>query len=292
MISPMKTIPPKLKWLFVAVFFLSACQPAAQSQQAPAGGTVEFPLPTVIVTPTEPRIDPTPTLPVPTPLPTAIAFCPPLEGFSLSQIENSIVNSFNPPPPGSDDPHQGIDIADLIQNSQVAIAGRPVFAITEGQTALVIADRFPYGVAILVETPLDSLPEDWIEQLQLQGLAENFTPNTALTCPQELEAPAWKAKPNQSLYILYAHLQNPAGIELGDPISCGQQLGEIGETGNALNPHLHIEMRVGPSGARFESMAHYDASASVAEMNAYCTWRISGLFRLIDPLELLRIALG
>ena len=58
-------------------------------------------------------------------------------------------------------------------------------------------------------------------------------------------------------------------------------------SGNALNPHLHLEARVGPAGTRLDSMAHYDSSASPAEMAAYCLWRVSGAFQRINPLQLL-----
>jgi hypothetical protein len=61
----------------------------------------------------------------------------------------------------------------------------------------------------------------------------------------------------------------------------------VGDSGNALNPHLHLETRVGPAGARFSSLAHYDASASLEEMDNYCAWRVSGWFVLLDPLQLL-----
>jgi murein DD-endopeptidase MepM/ murein hydrolase activator NlpD len=73
-------------------------------------------------------------------------------------------------------------------------------------------------------------------------------------------------------------------LQPGAEVSCGEKLGAIGSSGNALNPHLHLEARAGPAGADFASMAHYDASASPAEMRAYCDWRVSGLFQLIDPM--------
>jgi murein DD-endopeptidase MepM/ murein hydrolase activator NlpD len=63
----------------------------------------------------------------------------------------------------------------------------------------------------------------------------------------------------------------------------------VGKSGNALNPHLHFEIKVGPAGLRFTSMAHYDASATLEEMATYCTWSISGLFQVVDPLRLLSL---
>jgi hypothetical protein len=37
-------------------------------------------------------------------------------------------------------------------------------------------------------------------------------------------------------------------------------------------------------------MAHYDNSATPAEMDQYCTWRVRGIFRLVDPLFLLGLS--
>jgi len=73
---------------------------------------------------------------------------------------------------------------------------------------------------------------------------------------------------------------------LGDAVACGQPLGTIGQSGNALNPHLHIEVRVGPAGARPGSLAHYTDSATLDEMAAYCAWRVSGLFAMTNPMLL------
>ncbi|RPI22437.1 MAG: hypothetical protein EHM70_23795 [Chloroflexota bacterium] len=81
-------------------------------------------------------------------------------------------------------------------------------------------------------------------------------------------------------------LETPA-LETGDEVACGQPLGAVGGSGNALNPHLHLETRLGPGGALIGSLAHYDSSASLLEMNRYCTWRVSGLFQILDPRRLL-----
>jgi murein DD-endopeptidase MepM/ murein hydrolase activator NlpD len=92
------------------------------------------------------------------------------------------------------------------------------------------------------------------------------------------------------LYLLYAHLQVAPDLQLGDQVACGGAIGAIGDSGNALNPHLHLELRIGPQASRFHSMAHYDASATPEEMASYCTWRVSGQYQLIDPLKLLRLS--
>ena len=78
-------------------------------------------------------------------------------------------------------------------------------------------------------------------------------------------------------------------MQLGDWLQCGWEIGTVGMSGNALNPHLHLEMRVGPAGARFNSMAHYISSASNEEMANYCAWRVSGQFQVVDPMLLFSI---
>ena len=44
------------------------------------------------------------------------------------------------------------------------------------------------------------------------------------------------------IYTLYAHCNN-IYVKEGDEISQGQEIGEVGETGNATGPHLHFEIR-------------------------------------------------
>ncbi len=158
-------------------------------------------------------------------------------------------------------------------------------AVLEGQVALVVSGRFPYGNAVLVETPLDTLPPAWLEKLDLPPVPAEPQVSNALTCPTPAASPEWDPEAH-SLYLLYAHMLEPPTLETADTVSCGQVIGAIGSSGNALNPHLHLEVRVGPAGARFPGMAHYDASAKPEEMTAYCQWRVSGSFVHIDPLLL------
>ena len=165
--------------------------------------------------------------------------------------------------------------------SGIALSGRPVQAVLPGRVAMALAGRFPYGNALLVETSLDRLPA----QSLLPTLAPTVQPLAALTCPTAAPA-AWDFA-GRSLYLLYAHLQDPPVVEPGEDLACGQTLGAVGGSGNALNPHLHLEARLGPSGARFESLAHYDPGASPEEMANYCAWRVSGVFQMFDPMSLL-----
>ncbi len=277
--------------MWLVGFALVACQPVPaavpeRSQTAlPSSATftatvtpMKTASPSFTLTSTSTQIPPTAAL---TP---AISICSPLEGYSLDQMAGLVSNPFHPPPPGSDDPHQAVDLADRHPDSQIALAGRVVQAVLGGSVAAVIQDRFPYGNALLVETPLEKLPYDLPAALGLTEPASTPFPNLNLNCPEVVQT-NWQA--DQSLYLLYAHLQQAPTLRPGDAVACGQALGFVGDSGNALNPHLHLEVRLGPSGARFGSLAHYDNSATLEEMDNYCTWRVRGVFSLVDPMRLL-----
>ena len=54
----------------------------------------------------------------------------------------------------------------------------------------------------------------------------------------------YKGRSERRTY-LYAHLERPAPVRVGQQIGAGRRLGSIGQTGNAAGTpcHLHIEMR-------------------------------------------------
>jgi murein DD-endopeptidase MepM/ murein hydrolase activator NlpD len=241
--------------------------------------------PTIIIPSASPTMTPSKVLsllPAPTPEPVV---CSPLAGFVAADLKNTISNPFHPPARGSDDPHHGVDLADM-DGRRVAQAGRIVQAVLPGRVAAVAADRFPYGNAVIIETTL--VGQSWLPVIDLPAseLLQEF--NSPLTCPPDF-ASSLKDTEGLSIYLLYAHLQALPSLVLGEEISCGQSIGRIGDSGNALNPHLHLEARRGPESARFSSMAHYTASASIEEMANYCTWRISGYFQMFDPMLLFEL---
>jgi len=269
--------------IFGALALLAACQPRAATP-APADAPTAAPT----VTRTLAAATETPAAPAPTPTAAPLAFCSPLQGFVQADLLARISNPFDPPAPGSDMPHQGVDIGDFdpISAARMAVPGRKVQAALPGTVALVQPERFPYGAAVIVETPLEALPTEL--QAQYRALEDwpPRSPNDALTCPTPPEPFQWD-ETGRSLYVLYAHLASTADLSVGDSVTCGQALGTVGQSGNALAPHLHFEARIGPAGARLGRLAHYDVSASAQEMAAYCEWRVSGTFKWVDPMGVL-----
>lgn len=283
----MKSLPALLS----IILWVTACSiPPTPSQTThsiePTQVSIRQPGSTLASSPTA---SPTPTNlpPTATAIPTP-ALCSPLSEITLEELPDLVSNPYHPPAPGSDDPHHGVDLSVILPNSTVAISGHPIQTALAGRVAAVIADRFPYGNALLVETPLTPAPAGWCELAQIPTPAPTLQNTSALTCPTDWQ-PSEQVPNQRSLYILYAHLLQPVQLSPGDAVACGQVIGAVGNSGNALNPHLHFETRVGPSGLRFASMAHYDNSATSAEMSAYCAWRISGLFQLVDPLKILAL---
>ncbi|MBW6472015.1 MAG: M23 family metallopeptidase [Anaerolineaceae bacterium] len=235
---------------------------------------------------TTPTFTPT-VVPTITPEPTEdlIDVCSPLVEYAIENLIEMMSNPYNPPIPGSDDPHQGVDFSVIDPDLRIALKGSAVQAILAGEVVMVMNDRFPYGNAVLVETPFHKLPAGWKEKLVIQTQPGVFGTSPSLTCPTGWDFPDQENN-DLSLYILYAHLDTPAVFALGDEVDCGDEIGLIGDSGNALAPHLHIEMRYGYSSGIEGSMAHYTVSANESEMRNYCRWRVSGWFRLLDPMDL------
>lgn len=244
------------------------------------------PSPTIGATSTktvEPSVIPIP----PTPIPDLInTVCSPLEGETLESIPEIITQKFKMPRPGNDDGHQGLDFSFYRRNEKVGIEGLQIFAALAGKVVTIINDRGPYGNAVIIETPLESLSPELISQIQIPSMQPTIVPDPRVNCPPGELAFSIDAE-ERSLYLLYGHLLNPTSLLIGDTINCGQLIGEVGNTGYSTNPHLHFETRVGPTGASFDSMAYYIPQSTVSERYNYCVWRVSNLFQLFDPMALL-----
>ncbi|HEY60551.1 MAG TPA: M23 family metallopeptidase [Anaerolineae bacterium] len=248
--------------------------------------TISTEEPTLTYTPTAIASTNTPLPPTPTPIPFT-HLCSPLENISLEELPNIITGPFDRPPLGFDNRHQGVDFSYYrYKDDQDGISGLPVQSVLDGRVIAIIIDRNPYGNAVIIETPLDIIKTGWLPHLQLPQIEPTIIIDPRNMCPEEGQALDFDYN-YRSLYLIYAHLQEPSTFHVGEKINCGQVIGAVGNTGKSTNPHLHFEIRIGPSNATFDSMAKYDTRASELEMYNYCVWRLSNLFQLLDPMILL-----
>lgn len=223
---------------------------------------------------------------VPTATP-AFAFCSPLADVTLAEITQPdlLKNPFQLPRPGMDDGHFGADFAYWSRGEHKQMLGLPVLSALNGRVAGLIQNRMPYGNAVIIETPLQAVPAGWLAAVPTPAPTVPPAPN--LVCPPDPSR--YPTSSARSLYLLYAHLDKAPLVSLEQAVTCGQPIGEVGTTGRSVNPHLHLETRVGPTGVTFAEMAHYDNAATADEMGAYCTWRVSGLFQAFDPVNILSL---
>ena len=49
---------------------------------------------------------------------------------------------------------------------------------------------------------------------------------------------------DQTVHTLYAHMDQPSNLDLGDHVITGQQIGNVGNTGTGTGPHLHFEVLI------------------------------------------------
>lgn len=194
--------------------------------------------------------------------------CTPIAEILLADLPRLISDGYHPPPsPRSDARHPAIDIAFYNWKGFQRIAGMPVQAVLAGQVAAAEADSYPFGNVVIVETK-------------------------AIHFSQDLRA-ALRLEPDQSLYLLYAHLQEDSlRPKLGDFVTACETLGRVGRTGNSGAAHLHLETRSGPGEVTFEGFSYYSPAASKTDKENYRRWATSGEFRHFDPLRLLLWELG
>jgi len=200
--------------------------------------------------------------PTQTPYPTPFVLCSPLKDYPFDELPGIESQPFEPNHPGKDDGHQGVDFAHWQYKDKVSLEGTEIQSVLPGIVAASVPDKYPYGNLIIIETPHSHLPE-------------------VLTT-------AFLLQPDQSLYLLYAHMKAPSPFLLGDRVDCGETIGAVGNTGASGNPHLHFETRIGVSGVTFESMEYYKTTSTDEERANYESWRFLGDFILLDPWTLLR----
>ncbi len=271
----------KLGFFLALILMLSACQPIELTSTFPPTGTPNEPTKSPSPTPkTISTATPTVNTPLPTPGINPFEICSPLEEETIETLSLILVNPLNIPGFGQDTGHHGVDFAYFRRGERESIQGIEIYAILPGKTITSLAEGFPYGNAIIIETPLSQLPPE-LQQLLLEGyLPVPDDPHYRLDCPPTDPPPITD---EYSVYHLYAHMESQPPFNTGEIITCGMKLGTVGNSGDSTNPHLHLETRLGPSGAQFSSMAHYENTCTIEEMANYCLWRMSGYYQLFDP---------
>jgi murein DD-endopeptidase MepM/ murein hydrolase activator NlpD len=241
--------------------FPTAPVPTFTLPVAPAhkGSTIRIPY--LLVEPTQPAKTPKPSASPQTeaPLP-AFKICSPLVDTPTEELHQIISDPYRPPPVGSDARHQGVDFAYFHKFDRAAIEGAGIESVLRGRVAAAVVDSFPFGNMVIVETPGTFLPRELSQLIQIGA--------------------------GESLYLLYAHMERPPSLRLGESVEACQPLGLVGKTGNSGGAHLHLEARLGPEGSRFASMSYYKAWATDEQRANYLLWSTSGTFRHFDPMLL------
>lgn len=214
-----------------------------------------YPTPTVQTQ----EITAVPDLPIETPFP-EINLCSPLSIHPIEELPEIIGDPYDPPRPGREERHHGIDFAYYHFKERDSMLEEPVQTVLPGVVASAIEGLYPYGNMVMIEVANKDIPTDLVARIEIEK--------------------------DESLYVLYAHLNQPPLVKLGDQVEACQPIGEVGMSGNTDIPHLHLETRVGPAGQMFESMRFYDTRASQEEMDTYVLWRTSDVFRHFDPMKL------
>jgi len=209
----------------------------------------------------------------------------PLKDVTVAELPSILSNPFVQPLPGRDDGHHGADFSFYRWKDRIGMTGLPVTSVFDGVVSSVISGSLPYGNFIIIETKLELVPVLLNNQSVMPAALPTILPDARLTCPQETLERDFDFS-MKSLYLLYAHLDSIECLEIGDSIGSGEKIGTVGNTGLSSNPHLHLEARIGPSGAAFDKMSHYRADATNEEMANYCLWRATNTFQLIDPMVL------
>ncbi len=191
--------------------------------------------------------------------------CSPLEPNNLQELPEIISAPYDPPPPGREERHHGVDFSYYRRGDRTSILGATVQAVLAGKVAAALEDEFPYGNMVILETTAESLPVSLHDQLGFNS--------------------------GESLYLLSAHFGEEPLVTLGDTVAACQPLGVVGKSGNAGVAHLHIEARIGPANSQFTEMAYYLAQTTELARENYELWRTSGVFRHFDPMVLLAFGL-
>ena len=193
------------------------------------------------------------------------AVCSPLQDHALTDLPRYVTQPFIPPQgENKETGHHGVDFAYYHRDGVGGpLEGNPIQAVLNGFMAG-LGTNTVYGNYLIIETPFEWLPADL--------------------------AALYPIASGESLYHLYAHMQDRAPFEIHEPLDCGQVIGYVGDSGSEFfvsDPHLHFETRIGPAGIFIEPMDFYNTQATEDEKAEYLYWRTSEIFVLFDPMLLL-----
>jgi murein DD-endopeptidase MepM/ murein hydrolase activator NlpD len=206
----------------------------------------------------------TPALAPNPPTDTSYQICSPLALQSLAELSEIVADPYEPPPPGREERHHGVDFSYYRRGDRLSIMGEGIRSVFPGRVAAVVLDKYPYGNMVIVESPGEDLPI-WLEE-------------------------KFQIDDGESLFLLYAHMDQAPLVELGDSIEACHHLGEVGKSGDFNVEHLHLETRIGPVGTTFDGMAYYHTRTTPEERANYELWRTSGEYRHFDPMMLFALA--
>jgi len=211
--------------------------------------------------------------------------CSPIQGIDFSELPNIVSYEYTSPYPYNESGHPALDFGLYHYKDFTFFPNFPIQTIIAGKVVLVQKDLWPYGNMIMTETRLNELKPSFLSSITRPTPLPPWNYSNE-RCPVSGPTITWD-KEGISLYVLYAHMVEKPDINPGDQVACGQFLGNAGKSGNAAEEHLHLEIRIGPSNASFESIAEYKQPATKAERYNYCIWALSGVFQSIDPAILL-----
>jgi hypothetical protein len=275
--------------LLFSSLFLAGCSEGSIISAAETSLPTQTMEPSPTVTELPPTATPTP-LPTLTPTPKYFGFTlvSPLQDLQLSELLEIKTTDFIPPPPGGDGGHHGVDFAYYSRGKHQKMEGLEIYSMVPGKVAGVSNELPPYGNLIIIETPLENIHPDLVSRLPVTPIATPYPYNPRMEACGDYSANQTGFVPD-TLYTLYAHMQFPASLQVGDEVRAGDLIGYVGNSGKQYsgNPHLHLEMRMGTGGTEFASLGYYTTSATDAERLQYCVWRVSGLFILLNPLDVI-----
>ena len=218
-----------LSYFFIIIFLLiSACSPLSNQEELTADPPqhTETAAPTWTVAPTGTQISSTPA-PI-----LQDKVCSPLETETLQTLQEIVTQPYKQPRIGIDDgppTHHGVDFAHYRRGDLLSLEGVGILSALDGEVVTVINDRFPYGHAVIIETPLDTISPQLLTQFNLPEISSPVDPDPKFNwSPGELSFTL--SENDYSIYIFYAHLLAAPEVEIGEQVTCGQRIRVIQPT--------------------------------------------------------------